>query len=223
MLVSHDHRFVFLKTMKTAGTSVEISFEHVCLPPGTPSVERREEVVSALGIVGARPRREDSNWWNHMPASLLRSRLGDDIWNSYFRFSCVRDPFEATVSMFWWNHRERLSEMAGRPFGERRTAFHEWVRDGAALPTNDRILFEDDGSLAVHDVIRYEHLANDVARICQRVGMTFEPERLQSFKGAIRPKDHAAKEYYDTVTADVVSERFARYRGHFGYDLDWRP
>ena len=32
MIASHQHRFIFLKTRKTAGTSVEIALSKVCGP-----------------------------------------------------------------------------------------------------------------------------------------------------------------------------------------------
>ncbi len=35
MLVSHSKKFIFLKTMKTAGTSVEIYLERYCVPSDT--------------------------------------------------------------------------------------------------------------------------------------------------------------------------------------------
>lgn len=224
MLVCHSHRFIFLKTVKTAGTSVEVAFEHFCLPPGTPSVEFRDEVVSPQGIVGARPRRDNSYWWNHMPAGLLRQQLGDDKWDSYFRFSIVRNPFDAAVSMFWWQHRDKLADIKTAAFSEIREAFQSWIRDATSpLPTNAGILFQNDGSLQVHDVIRYENLADDVGRIHRRLGLTFEAGRLGSFKSDIRPKGQGALDYYDRTAAEIVATRFAHYRGHFGYDLDWRP
>lgn len=34
MLISHRKRFIFTKTAKTAGTSVESYFEQYCMPEG---------------------------------------------------------------------------------------------------------------------------------------------------------------------------------------------
>lgn len=58
MLLSHSKRFIYLKTGKTAGTSVEIFFQPYCLPEEhichhTPT-HTMEETISEAGIVGYR-------------------------------------------------------------------------------------------------------------------------------------------------------------------------
>lgn len=55
MLCSHSKHFLYFKTKKTAGTSVEIYFEPYCLPPGSWRPEHaRAETVSGFGIIGSR-------------------------------------------------------------------------------------------------------------------------------------------------------------------------
>lgn len=52
MLVSHLKKFIYTKTVKTAGTSVEAYFERYCILPGDFRVTHtREEYVSSGGIV----------------------------------------------------------------------------------------------------------------------------------------------------------------------------
>src|SRR5215831_6473803 len=92
MLVSHLCRFIYLKTIKTGGTSVEIYFEPWCVPPAQWRGEQhsRAESVSEWGIVGARGSadgfvRPDCAWYNHMPAAAVREKVGSSIWNSYFK------------------------------------------------------------------------------------------------------------------------------------------
>ena len=73
MLISHRKRFIYTKTVKTAGTSVEVYFEPWCLPENTWTFSHaRDQTVCADGIIGYRGNnRGDSSWWNHMPASLI--------------------------------------------------------------------------------------------------------------------------------------------------------
>jgi len=88
MLVSHRKKFIFLKTRKTAGTSVEIYLEPYCLPPVEPFVatHRRQESVTPAGIVGYRgPNNDASQYSNHMTAKALKPLVGDDVWNSYLK------------------------------------------------------------------------------------------------------------------------------------------
>ena len=92
MLVSHRYKFIYTKTRKTAGSSVESYFEPFCMPDGEWTQRHfREEYVSDAGIIGFRgnpAKAGDAYWWNHMPARMIRRRLGEDTWRSYFKF-CV--------------------------------------------------------------------------------------------------------------------------------------
>ena len=103
MLVSHRYRFIYTKTVKTAGTSVESYFERFCMPDGTwQQSHERSEYESSSGIIGFRgvviP--ENTRWWNHMPADLIKRQLGQDVWDSYFKFCVIRNPYEKCISAF---------------------------------------------------------------------------------------------------------------------------
>ena len=51
MLVSHRYKFIYTKTRKTAGSSVESYFEPFCMPDGEWTQRHlREEYVSDAGI-----------------------------------------------------------------------------------------------------------------------------------------------------------------------------
>ena len=54
MILSHEHRFIFLKTNKTAGTSIEIALSKFCGEKDviTPVVMEDEEIRSRLGYRG---------------------------------------------------------------------------------------------------------------------------------------------------------------------------
>jgi len=87
-LVCYEHNFIFLKTYKTAGTSVEMALEPLCVPPGTEIVEHHPVIKTRYGIVGRRgPATKDGGgglnkikrrfeWWGHMGALGVRLRVG---------------------------------------------------------------------------------------------------------------------------------------------------
>src|SRR5689334_12041430 len=114
MLISHRKRFIYTKTVKTAGTSVESYFEPYCMREGEWTFSHaREESVSEAGIVGIRSGEpleiQGVIWWNHMPAKTIRALIGDAVWNDYFKFCIVRNPFDAVVSayrFFWEAHQQ---------------------------------------------------------------------------------------------------------------------
>jgi hypothetical protein len=105
MLISHLYKFIYLKTVKTGGTSVEIYFEPYCVAPGTPAGDRhfREAESSQFGVIAPRgdPIPNDPILHPHMSASRIREITGEALWNEYYKFSVVRNPFDKVVSQFW--------------------------------------------------------------------------------------------------------------------------
>jgi len=80
MLVSHRKKFIYLKTKKTAGTSVEIYLERYCLPPDEPYVEahHRPETITVDGVIGSRgDNPAPFGYRPHVPAWRAESTVGN--------------------------------------------------------------------------------------------------------------------------------------------------
>ena len=109
MLISHKKKFIFTKTVKTAGTSIESYFEPYCMPEGEwTESHARNEYVSDTGIIGYRgENRKGSTWYNHMPAVVIRDLLGSEKWDEYFKFTVMRNPFDKLISGFHMYERNK--------------------------------------------------------------------------------------------------------------------
>lgn len=227
MLVSHRKRFIYTKTMKTAGTSVEAYFERWCLPEGVWSPSHyRDESVTEAGIVGYRgPDPRGCRWFNHMPAAEIRRGVGEEVWAAYFKFCVVRNPFDRVVSAFHF-HESAGATAAGadeRPVAEEVSPnpaevtrrFRDWVRAGGTVP--DRDTYVVDGRLAVDFVIRFESLFEDLETVCRRVGVPYEPASLPRLKAGYRPRGMAPADYYDRATETLVADRFRFDLEELGY------
>lgn len=219
MLVSHPHRFIYFKTRKTAGTSVEIYFEPYCWDPGKPFVEmhQRDEEVTEWGIIGSRGLPiHTRTWYNHLPASGIRAMLGEEIFDQYYKFCVIRDPFDKTVSGFWfWATPEQRLALRSAPFSAVRQAFEEWVV-AQPLPV-DRIIYTIDGAPVADRYIRHDRLAADMEAVCNDLGVPWEPARLKRFKANTRLRNEPFAEYYTRRAADRVAEVFAWELEYFGF------
>lgn len=225
VVVSHRHRFIYLKTGKTAGTSVEIYFERFCIDPEQPfdEVHEHEALVSDWGIVGYRgPNPVGQLWFNHMPAASVRDLVGPEVWNGYYKFCVVRNPFDKAVSTFWFQisdlERRRL---AGAPFADVRKAFRVWALGSPFV--DDRDVFLIDGHPIVNFFVRYEQLADDLEVVCRKVGVAWDPTRLGRYKANYRPRREPFDAYYGDDTAALVSEAYRWEIQHLGYSLTRRP
>ena len=220
MLLSHRNRFIYLKTIKTAGTSVEIYFEPYCYDereyPGPTG--RRLEYTSEAGIVGFRGNGTGAKWWNHMPAALVRDYIGNDVWNSYLKFCCIRNPYDKAVSEFWraLPAEERL-RLRAIPFVEVRSRFSTWLCSSTKTFL-DRAVYTIEGQICVNAVIRYECLLADLERICRRLEIPFQAERLGRYKGDRRLRSEPWQAYYDLPRAEIIQNTFALEFEWFGYD-----
>lgn len=220
MLVSHRNSFIYTKTVKTGGTSVESYFEPFCLPEGQwTSVHSREETVTDCGIIGHRgpiKKSEPSQWWNHMPAATIRDLLGEDLWGKYFKFCVVRNPYEKAVSMFYFSRFQRTRTVEFEGLERERELFENWLLQGTNLPI-DRDKYLIDGQFCLDDVIRYESLASDLERICFRIGVPWIPALLPTFKKGFRPVLATTEALFSENSREIVEKAYEFECEFFNY------
>jgi len=233
MLVSHTKQFIYTKTVKTAGTSVESYFEPYCMGPGewTPD-HYRDAYVSESGIIGFRGEKRPPGvlWYHHMPAKKIRALLGEEIWSKYYKFCVIRDPFDKAVSAFYyfWKNRESSRMTKNYSFAKRLSLFMRngksktvagefelWLEAGN-LPL-DRDKYTIEGRVCVDEFIRYESLNEDLARVSDVLKVSFDPERLPTFKSGIRDTAVDLGELYSKRSIEIVSNLYDFEIGHFGY------
>lgn len=223
MLVSHRKKFIFLKTTKTAGTSIEIYLERYCLPADHKYVmtRGRKQTVTPAGIIGYRgSKRAGATYYNHISAGELKALIGAETWDSYCKISCIRNPYDRMVSMFWFrlpeDERERLKD---QPFDRIKERFAKFLIATTGSPSRNSNILRLDGELAVDMVIRYENLLSDLESVCLAIDIPFEPERLGQFKSGSRLLTTHFSEYYSEETASIVAEACRFELETFGYTL----
>lgn len=242
-LVSHANEFVFLKTRKTGGSSVEMLLEPYCAPPEHEVVHATEGCISQFGIVGVRvsPRRirelKDAgrmpqtivrgaggeevriNWISHMPAKKVRMAVGAEAWSRYARITAVRNPFTRAVSLFY--HRMRTSKLDPTlDLSDTRSAFREFVLSDDF--TSDEEVTHIDGEPVFDDAFRLEHLKVDIPRIGERLGLPLEYGQLAHVKKrATQGSPLPDRELFGPEVADAIRVKSAWVFDHFGYSRDW--
>jgi hypothetical protein len=221
-LVSHRHSFVFLKTWKTAGTTLERVLGPYCVPEGEAAPEGpTESRVSDAGVIGARGDDVGTDGWTaHMPANRVRDLLGSERWARYLKVTAIRNPYDKVVSGF---HHDLARIQANKANPTQLSAdevlkvFPVWLRQSGVLRPDESVWVAD--RKPCFDVaIRYEHLADDLAALCGRLGLPAPaPEALPRAKGGHRDGMHPWERYYDRDRAAIVERAYPCTFQVFGY------
>jgi hypothetical protein len=207
MLLSHQKKFIYTKAVKVAGTSVESYFERYCMPEGQWELSHgREETVSAVGIVGRRwPKTGDATWHEHQSAANIKRLVGPEVWNTYFKFCCVRNPYEKVVSVYWHHHPKGM------------VPFREFLLKRPNMPWCQGHQYLINGVPSMDYYVRHEKLEEGLRHVCDAVDVPFDMSLLPNFKSGVRPKVVPFSAYYDSETRAMVAERCKFELEFFGY------
>jgi hypothetical protein len=204
LIVSHEHKFIFLKTMKTAGTSIEVFLS---------ALAGVDAIVTPVGPEepGHKPRNFlAGRYWNHMPACVVRKNLGEEVWNSYFKFCFERNPWDKVISRYWWAiHWGTVRKVPDLP------SLEEFVLGGHGRLETDWPIYTIDDEIAVDAVGRYENLDDDLRAILHRAGLAIEVELPRTKSGFRDPDD---PERFSARSAEHVARLFHREIAAFGYE-----
>lgn len=205
-MISHPHRCIFVHIPKTGGSSVED-----VIWPGP-----RSEAELWMGFTSRFRNRYQTGGLQHLCAHQIRTVVGADVFDSYFRFAIVRNPWDKAVSQFaWLSKRADLREYLGLPeqagfamYLDRITAIQhvQW------MPQLD-FLRAPDGTMLVDHIGRFETLETDCARIFAAIG--FAGKVLPHRRASVRARDY--REYYTERTRDRLAEIYAEDIATFGY------
>lgn len=213
MIASHQHRFIFLKTRKTAGTSVEIALSKVCGPDDIITEISPEDEALRAQAGGRGPQNFASpplprKAYNHMGARATRELVGAETFDAYFTFAIERNPWDAVVSLYFWKYKDRPE------LPDFETYVQEiWIEQ----LSNNRRLYRIRGTMALDRVLRYERLDTELQEVWDHLGLPGAPD-LPRAKGNARPAGHY-RELYTDASRRRVAEVFADQIEAFGYEF----
>lgn len=212
MIISHQHKFIFIKTKKTAGTSIEIALSKICGDADiiTPISPEDENTRLALGYRG--PQNYIFNgaltFYNHIPASDVRALVGGEVWDTYFKFCFERNPWDKVISWYFWEHQT-----------EPRPSISEFIQSGHAGLVGGPggfDLYTISGEIAVDRVCLYENINEELLHIQNLLKLPDIPA-LPTAKSRSRKDRRNYREVLGMEDKIAVERLFAREIAHFGF------
>jgi len=206
MIVSHRHRFIFAAIPKTGTHSVRAALRQHLGP----------EDIEQVGLfVDKRfPFPELAQLRHgHLGLAQVRPFLGEDVFDSYFKFAFVRNPFDRFVSYCSFVTRQKGQfDRNPRAVMEHFVAKPPW--DHILFQPQHQFLIDEQGKLLTDYVGRVEQMQESYDAIAQRTGIpTAVLERVNSSRRA----DY--RDYYDDELIEGVARLYARDLELFGYQF----
>ncbi len=227
MILSHRHKFIFFKTNKTAGTSLEIALSRFCGPRDviTPLAPADEVLRRQLGYPGPQnyylpwKRYTRADWlrflkkgrhfkfYNHIAACKAKPRIDPRVWQDYYKFCFTRNPWDRFVSFYYWRRRKD-------PF----VSMADFL-DSAEMKLLYKRgygLYTQDDQLLVDKVYRFENLEQALVDIRERCNLPHCLE-LPRTKTAYRKDKKPYQQLLAPAEWDKIARLFAREIALFGY------
>tara|TARA_B100001113_G_C20994642_1_gene572115 strand:+ start:318 stop:890 length:573 start_codon:yes stop_codon:yes gene_type:complete len=145
MFINHKHKFIFIHIPKTAGTSIRSSFDENGYDK---KVVRKK--------------------YPHSTCQEVKEYCGEKVWNEYYKFTFVRNPFDRIVSFYHFHKSPQYKHPAGQE--RARLPLKEWIftcKDSNVL--HSQAYFVGDEKLDF--VGRYENLHSDFNKVCMDIGI----------------------------------------------------
>jgi hypothetical protein len=230
MILSHKYKFIFIKTAKTAGTSIEAFLSQHCGPqdivtPIVPPVEGHqprnyEGFINPIPEILERPGKflsllrrtltSCTKFYNHMPAREIRNRVTIDIWKGYFKFCVERNPWDKVLSHYHMHAAREGSALS----------LDEYLARGR-LPVNYFRYTDRSGKkLIVDRVLRYENLLSELREVFGQLNVPFNGTLGIAAKSNYRADRRPYQEVFNVEQRKLIEKAFAREIELHGYRFE---
>lgn len=202
MVISHRHKFIFIKTTKTAGTSLEVFLSNVCgdedvFTPIIPHVEPH------------RPRNfESQGFFNHMPGQQIARLISPEIWDNYFKFCVERNPWDKTLS-----HYHMVKNYSKTPLSLGKYFQEKFFPKDFPKYTNKK------GKILVDKIIRYETLDQELSSLFADLGIPFNGTLGIWAKSTYRTDYRNYREVLTSQQAAEIAFFFSQEINLLGYEF----
>jgi len=150
----------------------------------------------------------------HDDIMAAKRRMPKELFDSYFKFTFVRNPWERLVSEYEFLLRNTKHGRHARV--SRLASFSEFIL--MQIPRNDAyqtsMLCNRKGELLVDFIGKLENLENDWKIVCERIGIPYQALPLKN----ATPHKHYG-EYYNTEDQQRVAHHWAREIELFDYNF----
>jgi len=210
-MINHQHKFIFIHIPKTGGTSVEMLFDrHNNELFGFEDINGNH-IENKKGIqMMLQDKSLHLKCLQHLTAVEIRDKYGEEIWNTYYKFTIVRNPWDLEVSKFTYfkTYRPDICERLGITS---QPSFHKYVLNQNG-PIQLNFITDELNNIMVNNIIRFENIQHGFDNVCKEIGIkpTQLPHELKSVRTHYR-------DYYNERTRRHVETIYSEDINNFEY------
>jgi hypothetical protein len=227
MILSHKYKFIFIKTAKTAGTSIEVFLSRHCGPsdiltPIAPPVEGHQPrnyqgFINPIPEILERPYKLPSTLWHtitsrekfyrHMAASLVQKRVPAKVWNSYFKFCVERNPWDKVLSHYHMHSARKGGALS----------LDEYLTRGRFPINYFRYTNRSGTRIIVDRILRYENLIPELGEVFSHLNVPFDGTLGIKAKSEYRTDRRPYQQVFNDEQRRIVEKAFAKEIELHGY------
>jgi hypothetical protein len=206
MILSHSKRFIFVHIYKTGGQSLRKAMERYD--------HKYNTLVAIRSLVRNGPFVDESIVPKHAGILEIKQKLDPEIFNSYHKFSTVRNPFDWQVSLYHYVLRQKKNLHPHYSIIKGLKDFDEYVEWRVEEdPVNQASLLTDEsGQILVDQILKLENIHDDFDLLCKKLDI--HDVSLPHLNKTNRNK---YQQYYNPTTRKLMEEAYAQDLELFEY------
>lgn len=248
-IVSHRHKFIFLRPRKIAGMSLQVSLSRVLGEHDVAYLDRPLRFIASRDDHRFRVIDAGATVYGggHLLPDTVRKTVGERVWSTYFKFTAVRNPYDILVSFLyfkfssrywrdiWWGRRRPRALVRNAPRALRLHRLRRRFRGGRGREAVEAILRErlfdqiediprfyfSRGAPYADYVIRFENLQQDYDALCERLGLP--PQTLSRINTKPKPRNVDYRDYYTDWSKGYIADLCRPMLDDFGYRFEDGP
>jgi len=238
MIISHKYKYIFIKPMKVAGTSVQVALGQNCDandifsqggsydPQGSYGnacarefYKNRNSIVPSIII--------ENNLRGHTKPDEIKKAIGNKIWNDYCKVTIIRNPWDMCISRFWYApppqrcprlRTERVLWLQEN--FENREGVNKRFREAIMEnPKMNKIYYFNKNKPIANVYLKFENLQNDFNNFSDKLGIP-QVRNFPHKKSQFRLDKRHYSTYYDDETRDLIAKEYKYYIKYFGYKFE---
>lgn len=204
MPICHGRKFIFIHIPKNAGSTVEVSlgiYKKECM------VETKDSIF------------EDGVSYSQQHLTAKQLKIYDktkDIFDSYFKFTFVRNPYQRVLSEYFWLNQKNLNKdrTPSENFSKFIDEFYSTIDKDHKL-TQYEYLYNENGNLMVDFIGRVESFENDFTKVLNKFNTKI---KIKPFNITRQKKDINQDLYLTKENKEKIYNLFKIDFETFGYE-----